>query len=180
MGFSSSWIGTTCSLPKSLLKELDETMERERRQMMEKMARLRPGLNEFLKKGTQPMRDPSVFDELVLKNGWHIIWIERFEITSGNDDLLKRMSVNNRLVACFVEEHVMYSAAEEWKDGVNVWKVIHPAPGKESIVSGKLPSQYQSISDRLKTLEKVKRDADYLFDVPVELAASITGFRHDR
>jgi hypothetical protein len=180
MGFSLSWIGTRRSVHKEMLGDLVNAVNKERRQMMEAMAKINPRFAEHLKNRPALVRDPSMLDEDVLPNGWHILMLERIEITSKHDDLLKNLSIGDRVIACFVEEHVNYSSAVEWKDGVKIWSVTHPAPERDTVVSGHLPPQYETISKDLTKKQKTLGDCDYLFDVPVELAASITGFRHDR
>lgn len=180
MGFSLSWIGTRRTVHKEMLGDVANAVDNERLHMMEAMARMSPRFAEQMKKMPPAVRDSSMLDEQVLPNGWHILMFERIEITNKHDDLLRKLSMGDRLIACFVEEHVMYSAAVEWKDGVKIWTVTHPAPQTDTVTTGHLPPQYETISKALITKQKTLGDCDYLFDVPVELAASITGFRHDR
>lgn len=180
MGFSLSWIGTRRTVPKELLGDLAIAVDNERRHSMETMARLIPRFAEQMKKMPPAVRDSSVLDEQVLTNGWHILMLERIEITSKHDDLLRKLSIGDWVIACFIEEHVMYSAAVEWKDGVKIWTVTHPSPRNDTVTTGQLPPQYETISQALIKKQKTLGNCDYLFDLPVELAESITGFRHDR
>lgn len=61
-----------------------------------------------------------------LPGEWHLILIQR-----GQDYLqspwMDRLSGGGEVVACFVEEHVMYSAASGWRNGSQTWKVEHDA-----------------------------------------------------
>ena len=79
----------------------------------------------------------------------------------------------------------MYSAVHGAEDGIELWSVIHDA--QQSLhhlsVSGDPPEEFLAIKGRLFG-EQEKEDAgsaevDFVFDIPIELAASITGFRHD-
>ncbi|MEI8045221.1 MAG: hypothetical protein WCL11_27665, partial [Verrucomicrobiota bacterium] len=50
-------------------------------------------------------------------------------------------------------------------------------------VEGDLPPAFASIRDRLYTQQKAsgrrKASVDHIFDLPVELARDLTGYRHD-
>jgi hypothetical protein len=58
-------------------------------------------------------------------------------------------------------------------------RTIH-SRGSESLeVEGEPPPVFSAIRERL-TGEQAKRgDADYIFEIPVEVAKSLTGFQHD-
>ena len=67
-----------------------------------------------------------------------------------------------------------------------VWTVTHDA-GKgiqHLAVEGDVPTEFSTIKDRLQSKQKEaggdKANVDHLFDAPVELAQSLTGFRHDQ
>ena len=85
-------------------------------------------------------------------------------------------------VYCFVEEHVMVSAASLWRDGKQVWRVTHD--GQESAdhlsTDGVAPPAFASIRDKYLAVQAAEReeDVDHIFDIPVELARELTGFRH--
>jgi hypothetical protein len=87
-------------------------------------------------------------------------------------------------VYCFVEEHVMVSAASLWRDGKQVWRVTHD--GQESAdhlsTDGVAPPAFASIRDKYLAVQAAEReeDVDHIFDIPVELARELTGFRHDQ
>ncbi len=123
-----------------------------------------------------------------LPSGWYVVLFQRSEI---KDKVLKRLATLGEVVYCFVEEHVMVSAASGWKDSKSLWSVVHDGQGgiNDLQVEGSLPASFASIRDR----QKVKQDegeklaidgeefaVDHMFDVPVDLAQELTGFRHDR
>ncbi len=121
-----------------------------------------------------------------LPNGWLLIVSNSSDlIFSGSKDLLKTASTGSECIACFVEEHVMCSDTECWRDGSFVWSVMHAADQglMDLETKGKLPPQFTEISQRL--IEQQKKaggkdaDVDYIFDIPLELAQSITGYKHD-
>lgn len=79
----------------------------------------------------------------------------------------------------------MVSEAIGWRDGQRVWRVTHDA--QTSIehleTEGELPSAFAAIRDRLAAEQRTAggkdSDTDYYFDIPVELAMSFGGYRHD-
>ena len=79
----------------------------------------------------------------------------------------------------------MVSVATGWKDGQRVWSVTHDAQRdmEHLQTEGELPAVFTSIRDRLRSEQQKaggrKADVDYIFDVPVELAQTLTGYRHD-
>jgi hypothetical protein len=118
-----------------------------------------------------------------LPTGWFLVFDNRCELP---DPLpLARLSAGAEVVTCFVEEHVMVSAAGGWRGGRQVWSIRHEAEKSIShlAAAGELPPVFASIRD-----EQLKKQAsaggeragvDYVFDVPVEVAKALTGFRHD-
>jgi hypothetical protein len=121
-----------------------------------------------------------------LPNGWLLITSNSTDlIFSGNKDLLKSVSTGSECIACFVEEHVMCSDTECWRDGSAIWSVMHAADQglMDLETKGKLPPQFTEISQRLIGQQQKaggkKAEVDHLFDIPLELAQSITGYRHD-
>ena len=99
---------------------------------------------------------------------------------------LKRLSRSGDVVACAIEEHVMASGASGYSGGKEMWCIVHDAErGLSHLeVTGEPPPQLAAIHERLAAeLAEAGGDeseVDYVFDVPVELAAELTGFRHDR
>ena len=80
----------------------------------------------------------------------------------------------------------MCSAASMWTHGRQVWSVIHAADqGIEHLeTKGSLPPMFASISERLRAAQTAaggkKAKVDHIFDIPVEIVAQLTGYRHDR
>lgn len=80
----------------------------------------------------------------------------------------------------------MYSAAHQALDGVNVWSVWHD--GQVDLynvgVSGRAPKVLSEISTSAHAEQDANggkdSEVDYSFDIPVEIAFRLTGYRHDR
>jgi len=129
------------------------------------------------------------------RDDWRFLGATLFEdwnlLVSGSDDrfideaLLARLSRGCEVVACFVEEHVMASRATEWRDGRNVWTVDHDSSvaADHLEVTGEAPEALESIRQAAEAKRHVDGDdeypVDYLFEVPVELAQVLVGFRYD-
>lgn len=119
-----------------------------------------------------------------LPSGWYLIVSDRCDrfLQAG---VLKSLSEVGRIVACSIEEHVMFSSAEEWLAGKCVWKLVHvgekgPVDLRES---GSLPSSFQSVKDKLVAQQDAAggntANVDQYFDIPLQTAKAITGFKHD-
>jgi len=119
-----------------------------------------------------------------LPGGWYLVVANHAPVK--DDAVLRSLSSGCELVTFFVEEHVMFSYAAGWSDGSMVWSVTHDAQqGLEHLeTQGDLPAIFNSICDRLRSDQEAAggREAgvDYIFDVPVQLAESLTGHRHDQ
>lgn len=117
-----------------------------------------------------------------IATGWIII-------TSNENDSLflesaTALSLGAELLLCQVEESAMYSTISYFENGREVWNVTHN--GQESIsdlsVQGTPPPACAEIEENLTNQQKqdATGSVDYLFDLPIELAARITGYRHDQ
>lgn len=74
----------------------------------------------------------------------------------------------------------MYSAASGHEDGALKWSLLHNLDQDKMLdVEGEPPAPFAAIRDRMFQLEKEKGDADYVFDIPIALTASICGYRPD-
>ena len=129
------------------------------------------------------------------KAGWcaifgHYSYV--LDITMGTDPpRLLRLTAKSRAVICVVLEHANISYASLWKDGREIWRARHQ-PTKEQPEHldfwGDLPPSFLGTWEA--TLQKQRQrnamrkpgewGVDYVFDVPLDAAAGITGFRHSR
>jgi hypothetical protein len=122
----------------------------------------------------------------VLRPGWFsITMLSRADAYDGTLDLA-RLSKGAEVVACFVEEHVMFSGVALWRDGSKIWSVEHDA--QEGIhhltVVGALPPEMSPIIEEAKSSQNAEdqgdAEVDFIFDIPVDIAQRIAGFRYDR
>jgi hypothetical protein len=126
-----------------------------------------------------PARDHGL---LSIAGGWTLIFGEAPE-----DAELAALSADGEIVYVSVEDHVMVSSASAWAKGRRLWAVSHDCDeGSEHLdVQGEPPPVFAEIKARAlqENLSQDEDDdlrADFVYDVPVDTAAALTGFRHDR
>jgi hypothetical protein len=128
----------------------------------------------------------SPFSAITMPGGWYVVVANEFDESFADEPVLARLSDgSSEIVTCFVEEHVMASEACEWKAGKKLWRVSHQSDQGifHLAAGGQLPATFEKLLGEARSQqEKAGGQAvnvDHLFDVPVEIAKSRTGFRHD-
>ena len=118
-----------------------------------------------------------------LPDGWYVIVSNDFTLLEPAK--LAKWSVGARLVVAVIHEGTMNSLASEWRDGKQVWSVSHDGSdgGEQLDVEGDLPDVFEELKAEAIAAqaesEKEGGGVDFVFDIPIDLAAEITGFRHD-
>jgi hypothetical protein len=122
-----------------------------------------------------------------LGTGWYLIVINEYGHKYVSERSLRESSSSADVVAATIEEHVMSSSAEAWKGGKRIWKVTHEGESGRTRhlgESGVLPEEYGAIKARLIAAQDKEdageREVDYFFEVPLELAEAVVGFKHDK
>lgn len=95
-----------------------------------------------------------------------------FQSTVG----LARISAYCEVIACSIEEHVMYSMATAWKEGKELWCIEHRGGDKgrtDLTVTGTPPEGFKDAK------QENEGQADWYFEMPLALARELTGFKHD-
>jgi hypothetical protein len=162
MGFSQSWLAVKGKPPVAVLDALGLRGTDRREELAE---------------------SPIVGAEL--PGGWYLVVTNRSGHRLMCEPILERLSAGCEVVTGDVEEHVMVSIATGWKEGRKVWSVVHDAQrGKEHLeTEGELPAMFGGIRDELRSKQQAAgggdADVDYIFDVPVMLAKTLTGYQHD-
>jgi hypothetical protein len=162
MGFSISWIAF-----KNICKP-------------EALKRLR-----FRDTGHDDPLNQAPFSMADLPSGWALLYVNDFQF--GKDEHLVDLSAEGTVVACQVEEHIMFSAAHFYTSGKEVWSVWHDSDqgGRYDVSTrGVAPPQLAAIVECLAALQDrnggKKSMIDFLFEAPVELAAELTGYRRSQ
>lgn len=117
-----------------------------------------------------------------LPGGWYIIVSSDMGLL--DPARLAKWSAGGRLVAAVVHEETMNSLATEWNDGRQIWSVAHDgADGGDTLeVEGALPDVFEELKHEAAAMQAEAGpdgDTDFVFDIPLDLAAEVTGFRHD-
>jgi hypothetical protein len=126
-----------------------------------------------------------------LVGDWYVVFSEARALPQAGSTLTD-LSVGCELVVTEVEEHCMCSSSELWSHGKRRWRVSHAGDlekyhPKFLAESGSLPPTYVEIKSRALARQKEEDEAesgkgfrvDFIFDIPIDLAAAVTGFRHD-
>jgi hypothetical protein len=160
MGYSLSWLAVKGLPAEAVLNKLGLRPTGEREEIPE-----------------------SELTGVVMPTGWYLIVDNRRTSNAGvPDDVLQDLSASGgEMVTCFVEEHVMVSIATGWSGGKKTWSIEHDCNKKRHHleVQGEPPPGFAAIRDELVGKQTTIDDCDYIFDIPVETAKSVTGFRYD-
>lgn len=121
----------------------------------------------------------------IFPNGWFLLVADKSDHELVGKDTLATLSAGCEIVACSVEEHGMVCWSERWVDGANIWRLEHDA--QRSILdikrSGSPPAEFEALAagyaDRQRQAGGKKANVDYYFEIPLEMAKSIVGFKHD-
>ena len=75
----------------------------------------------------------------------------------------------------------MVSRASCWKNCEQIWKVTHDAQQDDAHlgVEGEPPAEFSAIRDCLTKKQEEDGGADFIFNIPVDLAHEVTGYSYD-
>jgi len=117
--------------------------------------------------------------------GWYLIVARGCEHRIISAPVLERVSAGCEVLTYTVEEHVMFSEATGWQNGKRLWRVTHKGEDgpKGILAEGTLPAEYTSIRDNYISRQDSEggeeADVDFLFEIPVVLAQTFVGYKHD-
>jgi hypothetical protein len=123
---------------------------------------------------------------LMLPNNWYLLTAERCDHPIISDQVLIELSAMTSIVSCSIEEHVMYMSSALWRGGREIWRVQHRG-GDQGImdlsVRGSPPEAFEDLRARYFARQAAaggaSADVDHIADIPLELARSTVGFKHD-
>lgn len=120
-----------------------------------------------------------------LDTGWRVLWYNKYGCPFLRPQDLARLSLECDVLLCLVEEHVMASSAEMWSRGKRTWRLSHEGEdGPKGLeAEGELPESYLPIRKQME-LQQLEEGGDaagvdYLFEIPLLVAKSLVGFKHD-
>lgn len=119
----------------------------------------------------------------LLPNGKYALWLNTRVTGPVNEKNLAIVSRDASVLVCDLSETTMDISLVAWENGKEIWSVWHDG-GSQGIkhleLNGNVPAQIEPIRERLFREQEEKGDADYIFDIPVELFVALGGFRYDR
>jgi hypothetical protein len=143
-----------------------------------------PPLFGLIDTGESDEANESPISAAALPTGWYVVFFNDYSFVTP--ERLSKLSAGCTIVACQVEEHVMASASFCYKNGQHVWAVAHESEkGRYDLsIDGDPPDVFSDLRDRLLKEQHEaggdKAKVDFIFDIPLELAAGLCGYRHDR
>ena len=119
-----------------------------------------------------------------LPGDWTIVWLNRFDHPFAEDASLHLFSRGCMLMAVHVHEGTMFSAVQMYQNCKRQWAVFRDFQAGEFHleVLGNPPAKFADIANRQTKFHREDSKAsgiDYMFEIPLELAESLCGFRHD-
>jgi len=162
MGYSIAWLAVECTDPDAALADL-------------KLRRI----------GEHAYFAEEALTSAALPGGQFLIVADTCDHRIIEPDTLASLSVKYSVVACSIEEHVMFSSAEQWIGGKRLWRIEHQAEDSpiHLATAGSLPASFSSIAAKQKAAQEAAggedADVDLYFEIPLLVAKGITGFKHD-
>lgn len=120
-----------------------------------------------------------------LPTNWFLIVARGSEHRFLQPTVLGSLSEHFPVVACSIEEHVMFSSAEYWSGGNQLWRAVHVGENGPLHLqtSGILPPGFERMAAQLMPAQVAaggaKADVDHYFDIPLNAAKEVSGFKHD-
>ena len=162
MGFSITWCGVRDGNAQKVLDQLGLSPTGETEEVPE-----------------------SLISTVTLDTGWRIIWYNEYECPFLRAEDLGVISNDQEVLMCLVEEHVMASSSELWRGGKRQGWISHEGedgPGGLA-AEGDLPDCFASIRHEMEDAQRAAGGSaagvDYIFDIPLKVAQTLVGFKHD-
>ena len=159
MGYALSWLAVRGKQPAQVLADLDATLTSRQFEFAERRMGARR-----------------------LASGWYAVYVKKAEHPWVHEDWLVALSASAEVLACQVEEHLMFASADLWRNSARQWRVVHDGQiGRDHLAAeGALPSAYAAIAAEHRQLQLTSTaGVDHVFEVPLKLAQRLTGFKHD-
>jgi hypothetical protein len=120
-----------------------------------------------------------------LDTGWRIVWCNEYGSPFFKHAELSSISSECDVLLCLVEEHVMASSSEFWSGGERRWWISQEGEdGPKGLSSdGELPDNFPTTKADMEKAQLAEggddAEVDYIFEIPLKVAQSLVGFKHD-
>ncbi len=120
-----------------------------------------------------------------LDTGWNLLCYNEYGCPFLQEEDLTHLSADHKILYCLVEEHVMASSAELWSVGKRQWSISHEGEdGPKGLeVDGEVPDTLAAIRQQMEQQQQAEggdeADVDYIFEIPLLVAKSMVGYKHD-
>jgi hypothetical protein len=120
-----------------------------------------------------------------LDTGWNVLWYNEYGCPFLQPEDLANLSKDQDVMLCLIEEHVMASSSEMWSGGKRKWWLSHEGENgpKGLAIDGDLPGSFPEIRKQMEESQRAEggdeADVDYIFEIPLKVAQSLVGFKHD-
>ena len=127
----------------------------------------------------------SLISTATLATGWRVIWYNEYGCPFLRPEDFAVISNGQDVLMCLVEEHVMASSLELWRDGDRRWWIAHEGEDgpKGLATEGDLPDCLASIRREMEDAQRAAggdaAGVDYIFEIPLRVAQTLVGFKHD-
>jgi hypothetical protein len=117
---------------------------------------------------------------------WYVLFLNNFTHPFVSAKILSTASKASVILGCQIEEHVMFSTAFLYENGVRKWGVTHASEkGIYNIeIDGNPPEFFTTLQAQTIAAQDAedgkKAEVDLIFDIPLALAERVCGFRHDK
>ncbi|MFN3789308.1 hypothetical protein [Massilia sp.] len=135
--------------------------------------------------GAPDAANDSPVSGAALPGGGYLVFFNDMAHPATQAASMARLSAGCEALGCQVEEHVMASAAFQYKDGAKLWDVVHLSEQGlyHLAVDGTPPALLGAIHAEMRATQDEQGGADAqvdcLFEVPLMLATALCGYRHD-
>jgi len=127
----------------------------------------------------------SLISMAKLDTGWRVLWYNEYGCPFLRPEDIGSISNEQEVPLCLVEEHVMASSAELWSGGKRKWWISHDGENgaKGLDTDGELPDCFPALKEQMEEAQRAEggeeADVDYIFEIPLKVAQSLVGFKHD-
>jgi hypothetical protein len=124
-----------------------------------------------------PLVQRGAFTAATLPSGFHMIWSNTCDERRFAKHALAKLSAGGEVVLESLEEHVMWSHVEYWRDGTLQWSISHA--GDSDLTDLKWEGAPPAPFEALRKEQASRGDDGDFFEIAVSVGDELTGYRYD-